>query len=875
LAEAAIENELGVALAGLKRLDEAVACFERAAQLDPCQADAQYNWGNALRILERLDEAVAKYRAALAIAPGSPEVHYNLANALRDLGRLKEAVAAYREALRLRPAYLKAANNLGNVLREQGKLEEAAEVYRGALRLRPDYAEGHHNLGVTLSELANVSGTLRVPLAGKGDRHRGGGVSACPGPGSAAEPVRFSDNQHAEQPHTDQRHTECAGYNFRNEAIAHFRAALRINPALLAARNSLGKALTEQGRLDEAASVLRSAQDLGQQSVESQLRLAERLRQAGRYDEAAACIQSVIEAHADLAAAHNNLGLVWASQQDFPRAAACYQEAIRIKPDFAEAQNNLAVALLNAGQRAAGQAAVDAALRTKPDFAVAHLNRAVAWLQAGDFQRGWHEFEWRRLCEPYRVTPLPAPLWDGSRRAGRCVLLHAEQGIGDTLQFVRYAPLVKERCGTVLLQCQQSLVPLLGRSASIDRLLVRGEALPEYHAQAPLMSLPAILGTAPATIPGGVPYISADPELVQAWRGRLAGRAGFKVGISWQGNPKYAADRQRSIPLRHFLPLARLEGVALFSLQRGFGAEQLAALNAEKGTGPICRHGPSGAQHKLDLSPFPVVDFGPDFDTAAGAFMDTAAVMRNLDLVVTSDTAIAHLAGAMGVPVWVALGSFADWRWLDDREDSPWYPTMRLFRQRRPGDWPGVFEAVAAELARVVAGDASRLAAPPPASGCPATAPLLRAVVSAGDLLDRISILEIKRARITDPAAAQNVARELEELLAIRGRDLPRTAELQAASVELRALNERLWETEDQVRRCEACKDFGPRFVELARSVYRTNDDRSSLKRRVNAWSHSPIIEEKLYAANGGDSSRAGGAPAPAVLMTEPHSRPR
>ncbi len=712
--DAVLQNDLGVALAGLKRLDEALACFQRAAQLDPRQADAPYNCGNALRMLDRLDEAVGQYRAALAASPSAPEIHYNLANTLRDLGRLKEAVAAYREALRLRPHYSKAANNLANVLREQGKLEEAAEVCRAALRLRPDYAEGHHNLGVVLSAVAAArkgEGEKGGKGAGRGGCAFSRGVAAQAGPGGRG--------------------------------------------------NSLGKLLTEQGRLDEALPILQSAQNLGQNTVESQLRLAEKLRQAGRYDEAVACIQAVIEAHADLAAAHNNLGLVWASKQDFQRAAACYREAVRIKPDFAEAQNNLAIALLNTGDGPGGQAAINAALRIKPDFAVAHLNRAVAWLQQGDFERGWHEFEWRRLCEPYRVAPLPAPLWDGTPGADRCILLHAEQGLGDTLQLIRYAPLVKERCATVILQCQKAVLPLLKRCPGVDRLLVRGDALPQYHVQAPLMSLPLILGTTLSTIPAAVPYVFADEELTRAWRERLAthlldrkgtgtffgchprtngdgpmsrktSQSPMKVGISWQGNPKYAADRLRSIPLEHFRPLGRIEGITLFSLQKGVGSEQLAALAPE----------------------FPAVDFGPDFDTAAGAFMDTAAVMRNLDLVVTSDTAVAHLAGALGVPVWVALGSSADWRWLEEREDCPWYPTMRLFRQQRPGDWAEVFQAIAAELLRVRDGDISGLAAPRRAP-----APMLHAAVSAGDLLDRIGILELKRAKITEPAAGRNIAR--------------------------------------------------------------------------------------------------------------------
>ncbi len=300
-----------------------------------------------------------------------------------------------------------------------------------------------------------------------------------------------------------------------------------------------------------------------------------------------------------------------------------------------------------------------------------------------DPNQGWHEFEWRRLCENYRIAPLPAPLWDGSAAPQRSVLLHSEQGLGDTLQFIRYAPLVKERCGSVIVQCQPGLAPLLSRSPGVDRLIVRGESLPQYHVQAPMLSLPGILGTRLETIPADVPYLFADDALVEAWRQRLVSFQGCKVGIGWQGNPKYVTDNLRSIPLRHFAPLARVPGVRLFSLQKGPGSEQAAAVRAD----------------------WPIVEFGPDFDSRRGTFMDTAAVMRNMDLVITSDTALAHLAGGLGVPVWVPLGTACDWRWLDAGEDCPWYPTMRLFRQSRLGDWAGVFAAIAGELARLVRGE--------------------------------------------------------------------------------------------------------------------------------------------------------------------------
>jgi len=267
---------------------------------------------------------------------------------------------------------------------------------------------------------------------------------------------------------------------------------------------------------------------------------------------------------------------------------------------------------------------------------------------------------------------FPQPLWSGEPLAGKTILLHIEQGIGDTIQFIRYASIIKRQGAAVILECPKPLFGLLEGCPGIDQLLGQREDLPAFDVHAPLLSVPGILKTSLETVPATIPYVFPRPTLVEQWQKRLLDLDGLKIGISWQGNPKYRDDRFRSIPLRYFAPLAEIPGVCLISLQKGIGTEQLAAVR--------------------DL--FPVTDFAAELDERSGPFMDTAAVMKNLDLVITSDTAAAHLAGALGVPVWVALPSVPDWRWLLDRSDSPWYPTMRLFRQRERGNWQGVFEEI-------------------------------------------------------------------------------------------------------------------------------------------------------------------------------------
>ncbi|MCI0460721.1 MAG: tetratricopeptide repeat protein, partial [Gemmataceae bacterium] len=316
------------------------------------------------------------------------------------------------------------------------------------------------------------------------------------------------------------------------------------------------------------------------------------------------------------------------------------------------------------------------ALRLQPDYARAHMARAMTWLAQGNWEQGWPEYEWRWRYEGFSPRPFPQPLWDGSPLAGRTILLHAEQGLGDTLHFIRYAALVKQQGGQVLVECPAVLHRLLASGTGIDELVAPGAPLPAFDVHAPLLSLPALFRTSLSTVPATVPYLFADAQLGAQWRDRLASVEGLKVGIAWQGNPRHFRDRQRSVLLTEFEPLARLEGVRLISLQRGPGVEQVPALGDR----------------------FPVLDLDRQRDETCGDFMDTAAVMTNLDLVITCDTAIAHLAGALGVPVWVALPFAPDWRWLRERADSPWYPTMRLFRQERWGDWASVFRRLADAL---------------------------------------------------------------------------------------------------------------------------------------------------------------------------------
>jgi hypothetical protein len=296
----------------------------------------------------------------------------------------------------------------------------------------------------------------------------------------------------------------------------------------------------------------------------------------------------------------------------------------------------------------------------------------------GRFQAAWPGWEERFRAGAVHDRGLAKPRWRGEALAGRTLLIHAEQGLGDTIQFCRY-PFPRD--GAVIFEAQPRIARLLSGLTNAPRIVRVGDPLPAFDLTCPLMSLPAIGGMTEADLCGTMPYLSAEPDLVARWRARV-GDHGFRVGIAWQGNPARREDRGRSIALEHFRALASVPGVRLISLQKDAGGEQLTA-------------GLAGVE-----------SLGPDFDAGPDGFIDTAAVMMNLDLVISSDTAVPHLAGALGRKVWVALRSVPDWRWLTGRTDSPWYPTMRLFRQTTRDDWGPVFAAMAEALAALAAGRA-------------------------------------------------------------------------------------------------------------------------------------------------------------------------
>jgi hypothetical protein len=390
--------------------------------------------------------------------------------------------------------------------------------------------------------------------------------------------------------------------------------------------------------------------------------------------------------------------------------------------------------------------------------------------------------------------------------------------LGDTVQFCRYLPLL-EATGAHVVFAAQNKLGVLVRTVSPTVKVVGFDKVPaRFDCHCYLMSLPLAFGTSVETIPATVPYLTVEAARIERWRRRL-GTHGLKIGLCWQGNARNKDEFGRPFPLAALADLARLPGVRLISLQKEAGTEQLATL-------------PEGMT---------VETLGEKFDAGPDAFLDSAAVIQCLDLVISCDTAIAHLAGALGRPVWLALKAMPDWRWMTGRTDSPWYPTARLFRQRTPGDWAPVF----AEMVQAVAGRLA-MAAPGKAAGFPTpTVP-----VSWGELVDKITILEIKSERLSDDTKRANVVKEL-NLLADLAALHPEPAPLADLRGSLKTVNTTLWEVEDRLRDKEAAGLFDEEFIALARAVYKHNDHRAALKRVINELLGSELVEEKSYARYG------------------------
>jgi tetratricopeptide (TPR) repeat protein len=606
--QALLERATGHHAAG--QLAEAEQAYREALAIAPDHADTLHGYGVLAHELGRADVAVGMIGRALKLGGGRAHYYINLGRALRDLGHGEEARGAFQCAAILDPDDPVAQLNLAVVLAELGRRAEAAERYRTAVHLDPGLPEAWVNLGVLLH----------------------------------------------------------AAREF-DEAEECFRQVTILRPWDAAAHALRALVLREQGRAVEAELIVREAVRLDPDNAEYRNMLGATLIDLGRPGDAQMELQRGLEAAPDHAQARNNLGLALQDLGRLEEALAELEGVARRQPDNADARSNLGGVLRDLGRVEEAEAAWREVLARDPSHASAHFNLGTVLLARGDFAAGWAGFEWRDRVPGRRPREFAQPRWRGEGLGGGVLLIHAEQGFGDAIQFCRYVPLAAGH-GSIVLEVPGPLVRLMTGLEGAGRVVARGDALPRFDAHCPMLSLPYVFGTTVDTIPANVPYLEA-PERV-LWKSRVGGLPGLRVGICWAGSAGYQYDRWRSLGAGELTELADTPGVSLVSLRK-------------EAAGPV--------PPKLRLH---------DWSAELGDFAETAALIAELDLVISVDTAVAHLAGALGKPIWLLNRFDADWRWMLGGELSPWYPGLRQFRQPARGEWGSVIRQVRAALNALV-----------------------------------------------------------------------------------------------------------------------------------------------------------------------------
>lgn len=540
-------------------------------------------------------------------------------------------------------------NQLGICLLKSGSAARAELAFSRAIAYEPDNAEFHCNRGVAMDSMCRYEEAIYCYLE----------ALFC-------KPDFFNAMFNLGNAYVS--------INKLEEARACFGRVVESNQNFAAAYLCLGEVEKRMRNFSSALAAFERAIAIDPVCVEAFQGVAEVFQAEERFEDAIAAYVRALELEPGNVAAINMLGTAYQSIEQLDKAEECYRLAITLTPDKLTVLNNLAVVLNSQGRLEEAVKVYRQLLEIDSGYADGHWNLSVALLALGEYSEGWSEFEWRfKKANPVPSRKFSQPLWDGSDLAGRTILLHAEQGFGDTIQFVRYAVLVSKRGGNVIIECQvNALKRLLLSVEGVAGVIVAGEPLPHFDCHLPLMSLPLVFGTTLETIPAHVPYLFAQTADIEKWRELLEFRGTIRVGLVWSGRQSQVLNRKRSCPLSAFAQLASVPNVEFYSLQIGEGVEQIS---------------------KCDPG-FPLIDLTEHVHD----FADTAAFISNLDLVVSIDTAVAHLAGALGVRTWILLPYSSDWRWLCGRQDSPWYPSMRLFRQPSQGDWTSLMKDVAGAL---------------------------------------------------------------------------------------------------------------------------------------------------------------------------------
>ena len=764
----------------------ALPFYDRALALNPRYADVLEGRARVMQRLKQFKEAISDYNTLLRINPANAETLYNLGAAFEGASQNDNALGCYNRALEISPGHSPTLAAKALLLYDDGRVDDALAALRASITADPSNETAWYNRGAILASLGEhaeackcFDSALRlIPTYGK----------ALYGAAASLQKLERLE-----------------------DALVACVALLKQEPANFEALFLRGNILYEQRRLHEALSAFDDALTRNPRHLGALCNRGGALRELGRLSEAAAMFDAALARNPACVEALLGQGIVAFKSTRIEEALEIFERALKADPASATAYCGRGLALEYLGRIAEARQDFEHALALKPDLPDAHAALSALQLLLGEFEQGFEGNEYRLTTPNYCKTKLARrfPVWNGEAIAGKKLLVINEAAHGDAIMLARYFPMLAERGIDATVECLPHMVALLSHAPGV-RLVTKIDPAEHFDYQVHLFSLPRAFKTRLDSVPALVPYLFADPALAAKWADRLGGH-GFKIGIAWQGNPDPKIDIARAAALSNFALLTALPNCRLISLQKGHGVEQIAKSGVE------------------------VETLGDDFDAGPSAFLDTAAVMANLDLIVTVDTSIAHLAGALARPVWVALKHVPEWRWMLGRDDSPWYPTMRLFRQHSRGDWEGVFANISEALKTLIAEKASSSPGP------------LRIPAAVGELIDKLTILEIKAERVPDPRKLFNIRRELALLSDLKRSRGISGAQFDSLTAELKRTNCALWEIEDAIRQCERMGDFGPDFVALARSVYQENDKRSALKRDINDLFGSEIVEEKYY----------------------------
>jgi tetratricopeptide (TPR) repeat protein len=645
---------LGTLSAQTKQFTKAVEYLSRAIKLNPKDAECYYNRGNVLQELRRFEESLNSYDHAIELKENFAECYYNRGSVLQELQRFDEALISYDKAILFRSDYSKAYNSRGNILKIQNCFNESLISYSKAIQLNPTFVEAFINRGNVLQELGRIDEALV----------------------NFDQAIQIADSD------------EVAYYNRGNvlrilgrldEALLSYNKALSLKPNFTQAYINRGNLLQEMQRFYEAILSYDHAIRINPNSSNAYTNRGNALKELNLLEESIASHKKAIVFKPDSAEAYYNLATVLQKNNRLDEALIYYDKAISIKSNYAEAYNNSGIVLQENNSLDEALLYYDNALRSKSDFPEANFNLAILKLLTGNFKDGWRGYEWRWEKENLSnhnttIRDFLKPLWLGIESIkDKTIFLHAEQGLGDTIQFCRYAPLVNQLGAKVILEVQRPLIKLLNNIVGVSQIIAFGDDLPDFDYHCPLLSLPLAFNTEIHSIPPVTKFYSGDIEKVTKWQAQLGRQIKPRVGIVWSGSPDHKNDHNRSIELFKILPHIpkHIEFICLQKEIRDLDKELLAEHSEIK-----------------------------YFGNAIEDFTDTATLCEMMDLVITVDTSVAHLSGLLGKQTWLLIPFNPDWRWLLNREDSPWYPSIKLYRQQKTGEWDSVLGKINDDLRR-------------------------------------------------------------------------------------------------------------------------------------------------------------------------------